>query len=72
MTKTISIDNLPSETCERAEAVKRALQGKTYLNLQVRFAPAGGSFEVLVESGSARTEKELRGMVMSLLISNLR
>ena len=46
------------------------LQGKSYLDIQVKFAPVGGSVSAIAE-GRAKSEKELRDMVMSILISAL-
>ena len=68
--KSIHLDYLPSENCPRAQALVRTLQGKSYLDIQVKFAPVGGSVSAIAE-GRAKSEKELRGMVMSVLISAL-
>lgn len=46
--KTITIANVTSKNDSHAQAIVRTLQGKSYLNLQVKFAPAGGSCDVLV------------------------
>lgn len=55
---------------EDAEALRRLLEGKTYMNLEVRVAPAGGSFDVWVGTGRPGTsEEELRDMVMAVLVS---
>jgi len=67
--KTIKIDNVTSESGPRAQSIIRALQGQTYMDLQVKFAPTGGSFDVLVETEHADSEDDIRAMVFSLLIS---
>lgn len=63
---TITIHNVTSP--KYAEPLVRALQGKTYMNLEVGLAPVGGSLDVLVTTTRPETsEEELRGMVMSVL-----
>lgn len=69
--KTITIDNVISQDGSRAKAIVAALQNQSYLDLQVHFAPAMGSFDVLVESATAKSEKQVRDMVMGLLIGAL-
>jgi len=69
--KTIKIDNVTSESGPRAQSIIRALQGQTSMDLQVKFAPIGGSCDVLVETEHADTEDDIRAMVFSLLISRL-
>jgi hypothetical protein len=55
---------------EDAEPLVRALSGKTFMNLEVGLAPAGGSFDVLVTTARPETsESELRDMATSVLVS---
>lgn len=55
---------------EDAEPLCRLFEGKTYMNLEVGVAPAGGSFDVWVSTCRPNiSETELRGMVMSVLVS---
>lgn len=68
MPTTITIFNAVSE--DRVEPLARALSGKTFMKLEVGFAPVGGSFDVLVTTTRPETsEEELRDMVMSVLVS---
>jgi hypothetical protein len=45
---SISVGNVTRK--EQAQKFVDAIQGKSYMDFQVKFAPAGGSFEVWVET----------------------
>lgn len=65
---TIKIYNVGRR--EDAEPLRRALEGKTFMNLEVGLAPAGGSFDVLVTTSRPETsEEELRDLATSVLVS---
>ena len=51
--------------------LKKVLEGKTYLNLEVLFCPVGGSFDVCVQTRENVSKDRLRNMVMYLLAENL-
>lgn len=69
---SIKIDNVIYEDCPKAQAIVRALQGKTYMNLQVQFCPVGGSCDVMVETNRPETSKaELTEMVLAVLCASL-
>lgn len=56
---------------EQAEPLQKLFEGKTYMNLEVGVAPAGGSFDVWVSTRRERTsEEELREMAMLLLVEH--
>ena len=53
---------------EAAAPLVGYLEGRSYMNLRVGLAPAGGSFDVVVETDRPDTsEEELREMVLELL-----
>ena len=53
---------------EAAAPLVGYLQGRSYMNLEVGLAPAGGSFDVVVETRRPNTSaEELREMVIELL-----
>ena len=53
---------------EAAAPLVDYLEGKSYMNLEVGLAPAGGSLDVVVETRRPDTsEEELREMVLELL-----
>jgi hypothetical protein len=54
----------------RVARLKRLLNGRTYMNLEVIAAPAGGCFHVTV-SGRAESVEELTGMVLALLAEEI-
>ena len=57
---------------ELAEPIEKALNGKTYMDFQVRLCPIGGSFDVNVETLNPDvTEQELVEMVLFVLTSDL-
>lgn len=63
---SIKITNVTSEG--RALPLVRCLEGRSYMDLRVVLAPAGGSFDVW--AGTSRpdtTEDELREMILELL-----
>jgi hypothetical protein len=65
---SIKVHNVTSR--EAAEPLVRLLEGKTFMNLEVGLAPAGGSFDVWVTTRRPdTTEEELREMVMSVMAS---
>lgn len=63
---TITIHNVTRR--EDAQPLVDALQGESYMNLDVGVCPVGGSFDVTVSTSRPDTsEQDLNGMVMSLL-----
>jgi len=66
MIQIVKIGNVGREDSPEAKAFAEALNGQTYMNFRVGFAPVGGSFDVLV-SGYAESEEELRQMVLEFL-----
>lgn len=53
---------------EQAAPLVGYLEGRSYMNLRVGLAPAGGSLDVVVETDRPDTsEEELREMVLELL-----
>jgi hypothetical protein len=59
-------------TAEQAEPLRRALEGRSYMNFQVAICPAGGEFRVYV--GTRRpdtTEEELRELVLYVLCGDI-
>lgn len=56
---------------ERAEGLKRALHGKTYMNFRVTVCPAGGMFTVNVETDYDASEAEIKDFLLSVLASDL-
>lgn len=54
----------------RAERLKSALNGKTYMNFEVIASPMGGELLVSVE-GTAGSQEEFTGMVLGVLADEL-
>lgn len=55
---------------EDAEPLRRVLEGKTFMKLEVGLAPVGGSLDVLVSTSRPDTsEEELREMVFAVMAS---
>ena len=69
MTTTITINNVIHRSS--AQPTIDVLDGKSYMNLEVGLAPAGGSLDVIV-TGDAETEEDLTRMVLGLLCDALR
>lgn len=53
---------------KKADRIKKALQGKTPLNLQVSAVNNCGNLIITVSSSLVENAAELTGMVMSLLV----
>lgn len=47
------------------------INGQTYMNFQVKFAPVGGSFDVIVESNYNGSKKEISGMLNYLMFCEI-
>lgn len=63
---SIKIHNVSSEAS--AQPLKAALQGQSYLNLDVQLCPVAGSLDVRVETlDPTATEAELTEMVLGIL-----
>ena len=57
---------------EDAEPLRKILEGKTYMKLQVGVAPVGGSFDVLVSTDYPEaTAQDVWEMTMKVLVSTL-
>lgn len=70
--KVVSIELTRVLNADQADRIKLALHGKSYMTLQVLVCPAGGEFQVSVQTLRPRTTKaELTGMVMMLLCDAL-
>lgn len=65
---SITVSNVTSPESVIARAIVAALQGQTFMNLQVNFAPIRGSFNVLVETDYPETtEEDLTQLVLRQL-----
>jgi hypothetical protein len=65
---SLTINNVSSPESPMAKRIVSALKGQTYMNLQVHFAPVGGSFDVIVETAyEGASEADLTQMVLGQL-----
>ena len=66
---TITVANVSKP--EAAQKFVDAINGKTYMNFQVKFAPIGGSFNVLVETAYDAPREEIADMLTGLMFSTI-
>ena len=64
---SVQIGNTSSKDSIEADKIFRALEGKTYMNFHVGFAPIGGSFDIWVESKYDCSESEFKDFVLFYL-----
>ena len=56
---------------EQAQKFAEAINGQSYMNFQVLICPAGGEFEVIVETDYTDNEAEAQGMLNYLMFSEI-
>ena len=56
---------------EQAQKFKKAISGQSYMNFQVLVCPAGGEFEVIVETAYTDDVAEAQGMLNYLMFCEI-
>jgi hypothetical protein len=52
---------------EQVKPFRDAIEGKSFMNFQVHLCPCGGGFMLTVESDYKASQKEITGMLISLM-----
>ena len=67
---SISITRITKK--EQAQKFEKAINGKSYMNFEVLVCPAGGEFEVIVETTYTDDEAEAQGMLNYLMFCEIK